>query len=145
MRGRRKSLKTENTNEEDKAESNCCNNVGRFRFVPGPDFTLESFERYVDEFKRQYFSKSAEFVLGSCHQEPSDDDIEGEYWQIVERPTEEIEVLYGADFDTRFSLVAFSKSDPLRSDSNFAIVSCSYSDDGQKPKHSSSNNGTSLL
>ncbi|KAG6481659.1 hypothetical protein ZIOFF_058277 [Zingiber officinale] len=64
------------------------------------DFTLESFETYADEFKRQYFSRSAEFVLGSCQQEPSDDDIEGEYWRIVERPTEEIEVLYGADFDT---------------------------------------------
>ncbi|KAG6503382.1 hypothetical protein ZIOFF_035694 [Zingiber officinale] len=40
------------------------------------DFTLESFETYADEFKRQYFSRSAEFVLGSCQQEPSDDDIE---------------------------------------------------------------------
>ncbi|KAG6478483.1 hypothetical protein ZIOFF_061926 [Zingiber officinale] len=92
MRGRRKALKTENTNEEDKAKSNCCNNVERFGFVPGPDFTLESFEMYADEFKRQYFSRSANFVLGSCQQEPSDDDIEGEYWQIVERPIEEIEV-----------------------------------------------------
>ncbi|XP_042472851.1 putative lysine-specific demethylase JMJ16 isoform X2 [Zingiber officinale] len=109
MRGRRKALKTENTNEEDKAESNCCNNVERFGFVPGPDFTLESFETYADEFKRQYFSRSAEFVLGSCQQEPSVDDIEGEYWRIVERPTEEIEVLYGADVDTGVFSSGFPK------------------------------------
>ncbi|KAG6491995.1 hypothetical protein ZIOFF_046941 [Zingiber officinale] len=64
---------------------------------------------YADEFKRQYFSRSAEFVLGSCQQEPSIDDIEGEYWWIVERPTEEIEVLYGADFDTRVFSSDFPK------------------------------------
>ncbi|RRT67675.1 hypothetical protein B296_00014569 [Ensete ventricosum] len=69
------------------------NGTERFGFVPGPDFTLESFQKYADDFKKQYFCRNADFVLGSCQQEPSVEDIEGEYWRIVERPTEEIEVL----------------------------------------------------
>ncbi|KAF8388695.1 hypothetical protein HHK36_025375 [Tetracentron sinense] len=32
--------------------------------------------------------------------EPSVENIEGEYWPLVEKPTEEIEVLYGADLET---------------------------------------------
>ncbi|XP_074567076.1 lysine-specific demethylase JMJ703-like [Curcuma longa] len=109
MRKRRKTLKTDNANEENKAESNNCDNVERFGFVPGPDFTLESFEKYADEFKKQYYSRSIECVFGPCQQEPSIEDIEGEYWRIVERPTEEIEVLYGADVDTGVFSSGFPK------------------------------------
>ncbi|PQM39285.1 hypothetical protein Pyn_37180 [Prunus yedoensis var. nudiflora] len=31
---------------------------------------------------------------------PSVEDIEGEYWRIVEQPTDEVEVYYGADLET---------------------------------------------
>ncbi|PQQ18941.1 hypothetical protein Pyn_22518 [Prunus yedoensis var. nudiflora] len=54
----------------------------RFGFEPGPEFTLETFERYADDFKTQYFSKNEHIT------------------DIGERPTEEIEVLYGADLET---------------------------------------------
>ncbi|KAL3652137.1 hypothetical protein CASFOL_001818 [Castilleja foliolosa] len=66
-----------------------------FGFEPGPDFTLDAFQKYANDFKAQYFRKDD----NSCN-EPSVEEIEGEYWRMVEKPTEEIEVLYGADVET---------------------------------------------
>lgn len=71
-------------------DGNNCNKLG---FEPGPDFTLESFQKYADDFKEQYFQKATELDLTSDKQGPLVQDIEGEYWRIVERPTEGIEVL----------------------------------------------------
>ncbi|KAL2934840.1 hypothetical protein RDABS01_017959 [Bienertia sinuspersici] len=64
----------------------------------GPDFSLIAFKRYADEFKQCYFSGKNDKVGSTKHQvlwQPSEKQIEGEYWRIVEKPTEEIEVLYG--------------------------------------------------
>ncbi|XP_062006554.1 putative lysine-specific demethylase JMJ16 [Rosa rugosa] len=79
----------------------------RFGFEPGPEFTLGAFEKYADDFKTQYFSKNEHFTdiggyLSEVKErwEPSVENIEGEYWRMVEKPTEEIEVLYGADLET---------------------------------------------
>nr|QEG03034.1 putative lysine-specific demethylase JMJ16 isoform X1 [Cymbidium ensifolium]QEG03035.1 putative lysine-specific demethylase JMJ16 isoform X2 [Cymbidium ensifolium]QEG03037.1 putative lysine-specific demethylase JMJ16 isoform X3 [Cymbidium ensifolium]QEG03038.1 putative lysine-specific demethylase JMJ16 isoform X4 [Cymbidium ensifolium] len=72
----------------------------RFGFAQGPDFTLDSFQKYADHFKEQYFCNSLNANLRVEQFEPSIEDIEGEYWRIVEHPTEEIEVLYGADLET---------------------------------------------
>ncbi|XP_062084398.1 putative lysine-specific demethylase JMJ16 [Humulus lupulus] len=79
-----------------------------FGFEPGPEFTLETFEKHAGYFKSQYFSgKKADVadVGGNLsilkeHSEPSVENIEGEYWRMVEKPTEEIEVVYGADLET---------------------------------------------
>ncbi|KAF6150915.1 hypothetical protein GIB67_026836 [Kingdonia uniflora] len=68
---------------------------GQFGFEPGPQFTLDAFEKYTNDFKGQYFSDGI-----GVNQEPSIEDIEGEYWRIVEKPTEEVEVLYGVDIET---------------------------------------------
>ncbi|KAH0456461.1 hypothetical protein IEQ34_014368 [Dendrobium chrysotoxum] len=91
----------------------------RFGFAQGPDFTLESFQKYADHFKEQYFCNSLNANLRSEQLEPSIENIEGEYWRIVERPTEEIEVLYGADLETGMFGSGFPKaaSSPLDSDS----------------------------
>uniref|UniRef100_A0A1D1Y1R8 Putative lysine-specific demethylase JMJ14 n=1 Tax=Anthurium amnicola TaxID=1678845 RepID=A0A1D1Y1R8_9ARAE len=85
----------------------CHNNAERFGFEPGPEFTLESFKTYADYFKEQYFRNKESDKDLSCNRsdlsgqwEPSVEGIEGEYWRIVEKPTEEIEVLYGADLET---------------------------------------------
>ncbi|KAD4583991.1 hypothetical protein E3N88_21592 [Mikania micrantha] len=78
-------------------ESNGSNpvvHVADFGFEPGPCFTLDEFKKYADDFKRQYFRKDE----GTW--EPLVENIEGEYWRMVEKPTEEIEVLYGADLET---------------------------------------------
>ncbi|XP_019428262.1 PREDICTED: putative lysine-specific demethylase JMJ16 [Lupinus angustifolius] len=78
-----------------------------FGFEPGPEFTLETFQRYSDDFKTKYFRKyenvehcGANTTISNGTSEPSVENIEGEYWRMVESPTEEIEVLYGADLET---------------------------------------------
>ncbi|CAK9867729.1 unnamed protein product [Sphagnum jensenii] len=78
-----------------------------FGFEPGNLFSLGTFEKYADAFKDHYFCRK-EIVGCQCGNdttadkpwEPSVDVIEGEYWRIVEQPTEQIEVLYGADVET---------------------------------------------
>ncbi|TKW42176.1 hypothetical protein SEVIR_1G366100v4 [Setaria viridis] len=77
----------------------------RFGFEPGPEFTLQTFKKYADSFSDQYFNKDA---CGDLP--PSVEDIEGEYWRIVESPTEEIEVIYGADLETGTFGSGFPKS-----------------------------------
>ncbi|XP_031282041.1 putative lysine-specific demethylase JMJ16 [Pistacia vera] len=80
----------------------------RFGFEPGPEFTLNKFQKYADFFKAQYFSSNRNDIQNMGvnvtmlqeHREPSVENIEGEYWRIVEKATEEIEVLYGADLET---------------------------------------------
>uniref|UniRef100_A0A1J3IFB5 Putative lysine-specific demethylase JMJ16 n=1 Tax=Noccaea caerulescens TaxID=107243 RepID=A0A1J3IFB5_NOCCA len=78
-----------------------------FGFEPGPGFTLKDFKNYADDFKAQYFKKSETSTDNECKVgssidcwEPAVEDVEGEYWRIVDKATEEIEVLYGADLET---------------------------------------------
>lgn len=77
-----------------------------FGFEPGPRFTLAQFQKYADDFKKKYFRRNETSTDASGDTiiqdqwEPSLENIEGEYWRMVERPTEEIEVLYGADLET---------------------------------------------
>lgn len=89
------------------AKTNLFGYHDNFGFECGPDFTLESFEKYANNFKEQYFQ-----TRGG---EPSAEEIEGEYWRIIERPTEEIEVLYGSDVETKgfgsgFPTASFDKA-----------------------------------
>lgn len=68
-----------------------------FGFEPGPEFTLDAFQKYADDFKAQYFRKNANVAdsggnLDMEQWEPTLENIEGEYWRLVEKPTEEIEV-----------------------------------------------------
>lgn len=83
----------------DDDKSRYCNPNERFGFEPGLEFTLETFQKYANDFREQYFCPkdfSLPAVSGSfqCQKqwEPSVEDIEGEYWRIVENPSEEIEV-----------------------------------------------------
>ncbi|KAG7963953.1 hypothetical protein I3843_09G144500 [Carya illinoinensis] len=82
-------------------------NDEKFGFHSGSDFTLADFKRYADCFKECYFGvKDAKEDLhsGEIQQKKrwdlSVEDIEGEYWRIVEQPTDEVEVCYGADLET---------------------------------------------
>ncbi|XP_043719015.1 lysine-specific demethylase JMJ18-like isoform X2 [Telopea speciosissima] len=88
-------------------EKASCYEAERFGFEPGPQFTLETFQKYANDFKGQYFWKHDINTNSGDNQhmlhkqkEPSVEDIEGEYWRLVEKPTEEIEVVYGADLET---------------------------------------------
>ncbi|KAM0001779.1 putative chromatin remodeling & transcription regulator FYR family [Helianthus debilis subsp. tardiflorus] len=71
-----------------------------FGFESGPQFTLDEFKKYADDFKRQYFRINDGKPVIQDSWEPLVENIEGEYWRMVENPTEEIEVLYGADLET---------------------------------------------
>ncbi|XP_010906800.2 lysine-specific demethylase JMJ703 isoform X1 [Elaeis guineensis] len=98
----------------------CCNNAERFGFEPGPDYTLESFQKYADDFKQQYFCiRDMDVDVRSAQLEPSVENIEGEYWRIVEKPTEEIEVLYGADLETGVFGSGFPKASSPPSSADF--------------------------
>lgn len=64
-----------------------------------PDFTLKSFKKYADDFKTQYFHENDKVIdpdisvtAGQDQRELPIARIEGEYWRIVENPSEEIEV-----------------------------------------------------
>ncbi|KAH1130260.1 hypothetical protein J1N35_001638 [Gossypium stocksii] len=77
----------------------------KFCFSSGSDFTLEEFQRYANGFKETYFQRDRDEdlkpgVVEYSKWEPSWEDIEGEYWRIVEQPTDEVEVYYGADLET---------------------------------------------
>lgn len=73
-----------------------------FGFEPGSYFSLGMFEKYARQFKEQYFVtvKGAEGLQAevdvksesASNMNPSVDAIEAEYWRIVEKPTEQIEV-----------------------------------------------------
>ena len=70
-----------------------------FGFEPGPEFTLDAFQKYADDFRAQYFRKNGNVfdsrdnvTISQEMLEPSVEIIEGEYWRIVGKPTEEIEV-----------------------------------------------------
>lgn len=70
----------------------------KFGFQSGSDFTLEEFQRYAEEFKESYFEVKdiTQESLAEIRQNkrwlPSVNEIEGEYWRIIEQPTDEVEV-----------------------------------------------------
>ncbi|KAF9607863.1 hypothetical protein IFM89_003567 [Coptis chinensis] len=102
----------------------CGNEAKLFGFEPGPDFTLEAFQKYADDFKSRYFGNDHNIAkdggqgILQMQREPSVEDIEGEYWRMVEKPTDEIEVLYGADLDARVFGSSFPKVSPPMEDSD---------------------------
>ncbi|KAH0657471.1 hypothetical protein KY289_026219 [Solanum tuberosum] len=106
------SMKTEFGHSVELKEFGCCNE--HFEFESGPKFNLKSFKNYADHFKRQYFVKEDQITASNFNSdamqmlsEPSIPDIEGEYWRIIENPTEEIEVLHGNITETSASQSGF--------------------------------------
>ncbi|KAK1375678.1 lysine-specific demethylase JMJ18-like [Heracleum sosnowskyi] len=81
----------------------------KFGFQTGLDFTFQDFQKLSCNFKECYFGVGdamMEEIAGQSvdgqnkRWEPSIEDIEGEYWRIIEKPTDEVEVYYGADLET---------------------------------------------
>eukprot|EP00897_Mesotaenium_endlicherianum_P000605 jgi/Mesen1/10545/ME000083S10045 len=71
------------------------------------DFTLGGFQRMADRFKRKWFGSEARSKL-LAH-----DDVEAEFWKIVEQSTAPVEVVYGNDLDTSICGSGFPRrSDP---------------------------------
>ncbi|XP_027354760.1 lysine-specific demethylase JMJ18-like [Abrus precatorius] len=92
----------------------------KFGFQSGSDFTLKDFQQYANFFKECYFglrdANGDRKVSDSNYQmkwEPSEEEIEGEYWRIIEQPTDEVEVYYGADLETGALGSGFPKASSL--------------------------------
>lgn len=82
-----------------RAEANAASETDeKFGFQSGSDFTFAEFQRHASTFKESYFGthdcKEGSNSGGNNNKrwEPSAEDIEGEYWRIVEQPTDEVEV-----------------------------------------------------
>lgn len=100
-KGPKVSVRTELESLNVRAELKQANCIAvRSDFESGPEHTLQSFKKYADDFKNQYFSKNDK-VTDSAVKGPLIARLEGEYWRIIENPSEEIEVLYGTDTESR--------------------------------------------
>lgn len=85
---------TEGSNKVPKTKSDY--GADGFEFERGPEFSLRGFKAYANNFRRHYFEKDDIFTKLK-----SWETVEGEYWRIVQNPTEEIQVLCGHNQDAK--------------------------------------------
>jgi len=63
-----------------------------FGFSTGAEFSISAFQRHDEDFRKRWF--------GPHHASASsEEEVEEEFWRIVEGPSEPVEVLYGSDLD----------------------------------------------
>ena len=76
----------------------CLVGTGEFGFEEGGIYGLRQFQEKADNFKASYFGPRMPFdpVLNR-KREATEDDVEREFWRLVESITETVEVEYGAD------------------------------------------------
>ncbi|EOA28665.1 hypothetical protein CARUB_v10024888mg, partial [Capsella rubella] len=86
----------------------------KFGFKSGSDFSLAEFEKYDRNFKDAYFNRKGKGKAGDTEMAPSLKEIEGEYWRIIEKPTDEVEVYYGADLEKKVLGSGFYKRGEMR-------------------------------
>ncbi|KAL6546283.1 hypothetical protein OROMI_022004 [Orobanche minor] len=120
-RKRRRQFNSRPRRRRGSSESNCEN---KFGFQSGSDFTLGDFKKFAGQFKESYFEvtdKNGDNLVkvgqDNKRWQPSVDEIEGEYWRIIEQPTDEVEVYYGADLETGMLGSGFPKGPSLSGDS----------------------------
>ncbi len=76
----------------------CLVGTGEFGFEEGGIYSLRQFQEKAHNFKESYFAPKMPFdpVL-NCKRTVTEDDVEREFWRLVESITEMVEVEYGAD------------------------------------------------
>ena len=76
----------------------CLVGTGEFGFEEGGIYGLKQFQEKANNFKASYFGPKMPFdpVLNR-KREATEDDVEREFWRLVESITETVEVEYGAD------------------------------------------------
>ena len=76
----------------------CLVGTGEFGFEDGGVYSLKQFQEKAHNFKEDYFLPKMPFdpVL-NCKRPVTEDDVEREFWRLVESLTETVEVEYGAD------------------------------------------------
>lgn len=98
-----------------------------YGFDEGMDHSLASFQARADAFREAWFkgrrqpSNSSQLDFDGdtpmCHAddnlEVSEDDVEREFWRLVESPTESVEIEYGADVHSTTHGRCVSRSQPI--------------------------------
>jgi [histone H3]-trimethyl-L-lysine4 demethylase len=76
----------------------CLVGTGEYGFEEGGIYSLKVFQEKAKNFKEHYFaSKFPPDPITNSRREPNEDDVEREFWRLVESLTETVEVEYGAD------------------------------------------------
>ena len=76
----------------------CLVGTGEFGFEEGGVYSLRQFQEKANSFKEGYFASKMPFdPVFNTHKRESEDDVEREFWRLVESLTETVEVEYGAD------------------------------------------------
>ena len=76
----------------------CLVGTGEYGFEEGGIYSLKVFQEKANNFKEHYFSSRMPFdPILNTRKHPTEDDIEREFWRLVESLTETVEVEYGAD------------------------------------------------
>lgn len=76
----------------------CLVGTGEFGFEEGSIYSLREFQEKALNFKESYFAPKLPFdVVLNRKRDVTEDDVEREFWRLVESITEMVEVEYGAD------------------------------------------------
>lgn len=96
--------------------------TGEFGFEEGGIYSLKQFQEKAQSFKQAHFAgKTAFDPITNSHKQPTEDEIEKEFWRLVENLTETVEVEYGADVHTTthgsgFPTIERNPRDPYSTD-----------------------------
>eukprot|EP01103_Thecamoeba_quadrilineata_P007435 TRINITY_DN17313_c0_g1_i1.p1 TRINITY_DN17313_c0_g1~~TRINITY_DN17313_c0_g1_i1.p1 ORF type:complete len:782 (-),score=154.41 TRINITY_DN17313_c0_g1_i1:14-2359(-) len=74
-----------------------CSHCLDFGFDEGPEFSVDTFQVYANNFFKQWFG----------NKEPSTKEVEDNYWKIIESGAERVQVCYGSDIDTAKMYLGF--------------------------------------
>ena len=75
----------------------CLVGTNDYGFEEGSIYSLKQFQEKANEFKEQYFNRPQFGPLAIPPRQPTDDEIEREFWRLVEDIEATVEVEYGAD------------------------------------------------
>lgn len=76
----------------------CLVGTNDFGFEEGGIYSLRQFQEKARHFKESYFEPKMQYdPITNAKKAVIEDDVEREFWRLVESPSEEVEVEYGAD------------------------------------------------
>ncbi len=76
----------------------CLVGTNDFGFEEGGIYSLRQFQEKARHFKESYFEHKMQYdPVTNSKRAATEDDVEREFWRLVESPSEEVEVEYGAD------------------------------------------------
>jgi len=76
----------------------CLVGTNDFGFEEGGIYSLRQFQEKARHFKESYFEPKMQYdPITNGKKAVTEDDVEREFWRLVESPSEEVEVEYGAD------------------------------------------------